>query len=193
MKVNLTIGIPVWVDRICEWPVMWYRRRKYGYDFRRIYLGEGEWTILEPADYYRLNDFSWYLMGKNDKFYVVRTAKVGNGRYKTVSMHREIMNAPRGRMVDHKNCDSQDNRRENLRFATPAENVRNRSKTRSKTSSRYIGVCRDKKRNRWAAHLKHNNKDIWLGRFDNEIEAAKAYDEAAKEYHGEFAHLNFPD
>jgi hypothetical protein len=191
--VTVQIKVPNWLDRLLAWPVMVWRKWKYGYTYRRIYLGEGEWTIVESPDYYLLRDYNWYLYGKNRKFYVVRTTKVGNERTKTVAMHREIMNAPKGKLVDHRNSAPQDNRRENLRFATPAENVRNRRKTSSKTSSKYIGVYRDKPRKRWVAHLKHKNKMIWLGRFDEETDAAKAYDAAAKKYFGEFARPNFPE
>ncbi len=190
---SITVKVVNWLDRILVWPVMVYRRWKYGYTYRRIYLGEGEWTNVESPDYYRIRDFRWHLEGKNGKFYVVRTTKVGNRWTKKAAMHREIMNAPQGVLVDHRNGDSLDNRRGNLRFATPAENVRNRSKTRSKTSSKYIGVYRDKERNKWASHLKHKGKMIWLGRYDREIDAAKAYDKAAKKYFGEFARLNVPD
>ena len=100
------------------------------------------------------------------------------------------MNAPKGKLVDHRNSDPKDNRRENLRLATFAENVRNRSKWQRKTTSRYLGVYREKggRRKKWAAQIRHKK----LGRFDNEIEAAKAYDREARKLYGDFAHLNFP-
>ena len=57
MKAKLTIGIPVWLDKICVWPVLLYRLWKYGYTYRRIYLGEGLFTLVDSADYYWLNNF----------------------------------------------------------------------------------------------------------------------------------------
>lgn len=190
MKANLTIGIPVWLDRVCTWPLMFYRRRKYGYDFRRIYLGDDEWTLVEPADYYRLGHLKWHLKGSNrKKFYAVRDVKTGPGRTKMLSLHREIMNEPKG-VVDHKNGKSLDNRRANLRAATSAQNAQNRPKKQN-TSSQFIGVCFHKRMRKWTVNISFKGRKRWLGTFDSEIDAAKAYDRAALKYYGEFAKVNF--
>ncbi|MFH1370644.1 MAG: AP2 domain-containing protein [Planctomycetota bacterium] len=191
MSANLNIKIPDWLDKICASPLMWYRRRKYGYDFRRIYLGDGEWTILDKEDYYRLNHYKWFLTGRLHKFYAARTIKDG-GRTIITRMHRDIMNPPPKLLVDHRNCDGLDNRRENLRLATKSQNAYN-SRKRNNTSSRYIGVHLRKNNGRWEAQIRHHEKRMWLGSFKNEIDAARAYDEAAKKYHGKFARLNFPE
>jgi len=191
MKVNLTIGIPCWLDRICAWPVVVYRQWKYGYTYRRIYLGEGAWTILDQQDYCRLGYFKWTVIGNDGKFYAIRNVKVGQIKTATIRLHREIMNAPDSLLVDHKNGDGLDNRRDNLRLATRSQNQCNKPKIKTKATSQYVGVNFEKSRGQWAARIKHNNKQIWLGRFDSEIDAAKVYDEAAKKYHGEFARLNF--
>ena len=190
--VNLTFKIPVWLDKICTWPVMWYRKHKYGYDFRRIYLGDGEWTIVDKEDYYRFGNFKWTLNVQETRFYAVRNARNGNEKVKTVRLHREIMQAPEGVLVDHKNRRTLDNRRANLRFATQSQNMQNRRK-RKNTTSQYVGVCLDKQRGQWEVRIIRRGKRIWIGRFHNEIEAAKAHDAAAKKYHGEFARLNFPE
>jgi hypothetical protein len=175
-------------------PVLLYRFLRYGYTFRRIYLGEGKYTILDSADYYWLRDYSWYLTGKNGKFYVARVEEVANTRIKIKSMQRDIINARKGELVDHRNNNPMDNRSANLRLATREQNVWHRSKMRSYSTSKYIGVCRVKARNRWLATLLFRGKQIWIGRFENEIDAAKAYDKAAKKYFGEFAPTpNFPD
>jgi hypothetical protein len=171
---------------------MEYRRWKYGEAFRRIYLGEGEWTILDHEDYYRLGNFKWHIKGNGKKFYVVRSAKNGSGRTKLLSLHREITNAPKGLVVDHRNRNTLDNRRANLRLATASQNMHNVQKKKN-ASSRFFGVYFIKNSGRWGAQIRFNGKDIWLGTFVNEIDAAMAYDAAAKKYYGEFARLNFPE
>ena len=189
---SIQIKIPNWLDLICTLPVMLYRKFKYGYDFRRIYLGDGEWTILDQQDYYRYREFKWFIRGNGSKLYVLRSFKIGPKKTKMISMHREIMNAPKGIVVDHKNGDSLDNRRTNLRLATQLQNCYN-IKKRENTLSEFIGVYLEKGRKKWRARIRHNRKLIQLGQFDSEIDAARAYDEAAKKYHGEFARLNFSE
>jgi hypothetical protein len=163
----------------------------YGYSFRRIYLGEGEWTIVDPADYYQFGNFKWYIGGHGTKFYAVRSVKIGPEQIKTVRLHREIISASEGLLVDHINGNSLDNRRANLRLATHAQNMHNRRK-RKNTTSRFIGVYFDKERGKWVAQIKYQGERILLGRFDSEIDGARAYDEAAKKCRGEYARLNFP-
>jgi len=192
MNASYTIKVPEWLDRIFTWPVMWYRRRKYGYSFRRIYLGEGEWTILDEKDYYRLCDFKWVISGNGRKFYAARHVKKGPGRTKVEYLHRVIMQPARGFVVDHRDRNPFDNRRDNLRLATYSQNSCNRPK-RTNVSSRFLGVTLDRRCGRWEAQIYYRRKRIRLGRFDNESDAARAYDEAAKKYHEEFAQLNFPD
>ncbi|MCP4571462.1 MAG: endonuclease [bacterium] len=109
------------------------------------------------------------------------------------SMHRLVMRAQPGTIVDHINGDRFDNRRVNLRFCTNAENLRNMAIRGG--SSRYKGVhlCpthRGKKK--WRAQINRRGRRTFLGYFRTEAEAARCYDFAAVECFGEFARLNFP-
>jgi hypothetical protein len=171
---------------------MGYRKHKYGYEFRRIYLGEGEWAIVEPEDYYRFGNLKWGINGSGDRYYAVRNVKTGTGKTKRVYMHREIMNPPPGLLVDHKNNNPLDNRRENLRLATRSQNMQNKRKKKNATS-KYFGVHLIKAEGKWSARVKNEGKLILVGRFDNEIDAARAYDAAVRKHHIEFARLNFPE
>jgi hypothetical protein len=209
IMVTLSFKIPNSLDRIFTAPVLLWRLFKYGYTFRKIHLGEGLYTIVEPQDYYWLNNYNWYLASNGKQYYAFRNAIVSPGKIKMLSMHRQIMqpeldaalrtqNTQRNNLrskllIDHINGDSLDNRRANLRIATPSQNAYNRPKIKSKTSSKYIGVYFEKATKRWTVKIRIGpGKRIWLGRFDNEITAARAYDKAAKKYHKEFARLNFP-
>jgi hypothetical protein len=211
MKVRLTIRFPDCLDKICTWPVLTYRRFKFGYPFRRIRLtdlpapassrqgscvaqakSEGKFTIVDPADFYQLNVFDWLASGRDDNLYAARVIRTQSGRLNTILMHRQILPAPPGLLVDHRNTDSLDNRRSNLRLATPSQNSCNSRRDKSNTYSRYRGVSFSKRKGKWFATIRVNGRKIWLGYFDDELSAARAYDRAARMYHKEFACLNFP-
>ena len=190
---TIQVKVPNWLDLFFAWPVMLYRRWKYGCVFRKIFLGEGLYTIVDLSDYYLLNNFRWSAKRDRRNIYAVRFLNEPLKQATIVSLHRIILNSPPNLLVDHKNGHTLDNRRENLRLATRSQNVHNKCKTQSKTSSKFIGVSLEKRRGRWDVRIRHEGKQIWIGTFDNEIDAARAYDEAAKKYHGEFARLNFPE
>ncbi len=155
-------------------------------DVRYIALTKGKFAIVDAADYEWLSQYKWHLVAPG-KLYAGRKE---NG--KTIYMHREIMQPPPGMMIDHINGNGLDDRRANMRACTNQQNMRNLRK-RCSGSSIYKGVYYDKRRRTWYARICHNSKSIHLGTFPTEIEAARAYDRAARELFGEFARLNFPE
>jgi hypothetical protein len=194
MSATYTITIPEWIDRIFTRPLMIYRKLKYGYIFRRIFLGDGIYTIVDEDVFYRLSHYKWHLKGcKANKFYAIADVKIGPGRTRVVSLHREIMNNPKGFIVDHLNNNSLDNRKDNLRPATRSQNRQNAPKRKKNASSQFLGVSFHKEEKKYRARISIKGKRIHLGKFDNEIDAAKAYDAAARKYYGEHARVNFPE
>lgn len=103
--------------------------------------------------------------------------------------HRIIMSAPNDMYVDHINHDGTDNRKKNLRLCTNAENQWNTQRQTNNISG-YKGVGWYNPRKKWRVLIQINGKKKYIGIYDDKIEAAKAYNEAAIKYHGEFACLN---
>ena len=108
-------------------------------------------------------------------------------------MHREVANTPDGMMCDHINGRTLDNRKANLRSATRLQNSWNLSKSSRVGYSKYKGITFYKSKQKWGAQICVDGRRIFLGKFEDETEAAKAYDKAAKKYFGEYAKLNFPE
>lgn len=154
---------------------------------KKIELSRGMYALVDDADFEELDKLNWYASEKCRNIYAARREK--EGARKTIYMHRQILNAKNGWFVDHINGNALDNRRENLRICTHAQNLMNQ-KPQTGKSSRYKGVSWNKKRNKWEAYLMSNDKKINLGRFDIESDAARAYDKEASVVFGEFANTN---
>jgi hypothetical protein len=163
---------------------------------RLLPLSQNKFAIVDADDYDRLNQYKWCLSKTPHTNYAMRRtkgkrAKGRRAKRKTIMMHRVITNTPPHLVVDHINHNGLDNRKQNLRLCTRAENSRNRRPFRL-NGSRYKGVSWDKQRKLFLAAIRCKGKYYNLGRFKSEIAAAKAYDKKAKELFGEFAFLNFP-
>ena len=134
MSAQLTKTIPVWLDFLFTCPLLAYRLLRFGYAFRKIPLGEGVFTIVDADVYYQLCRFRWSAVGYDQNIYAARILrKTEYGRIKTIYLHRQIMNPPKGLLVDHKNGNALDNRRTNLRLATHSQNSINRRTNKSKS------------------------------------------------------------
>lgn len=152
---------------------------------KEITLTQGAVAIVDDDDYDRLMQYSWCL---NAQGYAVRGYQQ-NGVKHQVRMHRAVIgDVCAGFEVDHINGNRLDNRRSNLRIATRAQNAANRSTTSH--SSTYRGVRKAKGRKVWTARICVNQKYIHLGQYKTEIDAAKAYNDAAIKYFGDYARLN---
>ena len=140
---------------------------------------KGKFTIIDDEDFDLVNQYRWYYRGGY---------AIGHlGNQKQVILSRFLMGNPKGKMVDHINHDTLDNRRQNLRIATKFQNMQNQLKYRG--GSKYKGVSKMPKpyKNMWRAQIACK----YIGYFKEERHAAMAYDIWAKELFGEFAVLNF--
>jgi len=174
-------------------PLLWYRRARYGYAFRRIRMAQPQYAKVGPDDYERLRGYEWLSKKGKNSFYARRRVPTGKaGKETLVYMHQEVIKVPDGMVVDHINHDGMDNREANLRAATYSQNLCHRKKRSGANYSKYKGVSWKKVNRKWVARIGFEKKEIHLGYFHSEIDAAKAYDRAAIKYHGKFASLNFP-
>lgn len=159
-----------------------------GDEMKEILLSRGEKTIVDDADFAYLSQWKWSLFkwSKSNTYYAGRRCD-----RKIIYMHIQLMNYPQNITVDHNDGNGLNDQRSNLRLATQSQQKMNTTKN-SRNTSGFKGVCWDKTHNKWRVRIGVNGKKINVGRFDNPIDAARAYDEAAIKYFGEFAKLNLP-
>lgn len=146
-------------------------------------LTQGKIALVDDADLSLIAQYTWCAQQHHGNWYAM-TATTGV----KIKMHRLIMAAPPKLLVDHVDGDGLNNRRSNLRFSTLSQNQWNTR--RSSGLSRFKGVTKAKGCKSWIAAITVNGKRIHLGSFIDEADAARAYDEAALEYFGEFACTN---
>lgn len=171
---------------------------------KEIQLTQGKFALVDDEDFERLNQWKWFTHKDGDNFYAYRNSLTVNGKRTCIIMHREILGLAKGDtkiLVDHINLIGTDNRRENLRTCTNAENLQNKRRYKN-CKSQYKGVhVRDRMRfkkttDEWVidknirARIRLNGVLIHIGSFKTELEAAHAYNLKAIELFGVFANLN---
>jgi hypothetical protein len=192
-KIRVSFDIPNWLISPFVFFVLLYRRARFGCAFRKIPLTKGKFAIVDPDDYEHLSKYRWSARKMCNVFYALRKTVSKDGRRTEILMHRCIIKPPPGMLVDHINHNGLDNRKANLRAVTYAQNTWNKRKLNPNCGSKYKGVSWYRRNKRWSAKIHVNGTSKFLGLFENELDAAKAYDKAARKFYGQFALLNFPD
>ena len=159
---------------------------------KQIPLTQGYFALVDDEDFEELNKHKWHVLKTPYTYYAAkRFYNKETKKWKSLLMHRFILGLTdfkiKGDHIDHNGLNNQ---RYNLRSSTNAQNIRNQRPTKG-NSSKYKGVCWSKRDNRWRVQIQCDKRNIYIGIFKDEIEAAKAYDKKAKELFGEFAYLNF--
>ncbi|KAA8750168.1 HNH endonuclease [Paenibacillus sp. UASWS1643] len=153
---------------------------------REIELSNGKKALVDDEDYGWLSETKW---SDDSRGYAIR--RVRDGRNTTEKMHRLIVGANPGQIVDHINGVPWDNRRDNLRVVTDQQNSFNTQiSSTNKTGFKGVAVYKARKNPGYTAQITVNYRKIHLGCFDDPVEAAIAYNNAARMYFGEFAILN---
>lgn len=158
-----------------------------------IDLSRGLKSKVDDEDILLISKYKWHVVYKREggKPYAETSVHISGSKKlrkkKNYMMHKIILKT--NKHVDHKNGDTLDNRRENLRECNNSQNHMNISKNKGKYTSKFKGVVL-KPNGKYEANISAGGKHIYLGKFLTEKEAAEAYNEAAKQIHGDFALLN---
>lgn len=154
-----------------------------------IPLSRGLVALIDDEDLPLVEGVKWCAVPVRNTFYAQRRTR--NGERAWQQMHRVILCANPGQIVDHRDRNGLNNTRANLRLCTVAQNAFNRFQQASNKTG-YKGVSFDKLAGGYRAQIRTRSKSFNLGNYADLAEAARAYDAAARKYFGEFAYLNFP-
>jgi hypothetical protein len=155
---------------------------------KTIPLSQGKEALIDDADYAQVSAHKWFYHSTG---YAVRMSRA-DGKSVMRRMHRDILDAPKGFDVDHIDGNGLNNQRANLRVCTHQQNTSNQRKRRPRRTGTMRGAFWFPTKNKWRAAIGYKMKYVHIGYYNTEIEAAKAYDEAARRYFGEYAVTNYP-
>jgi len=158
---------------------------------KTIPLTRDKVALVDDEDYDYLNQYKWYANKVGHTYYAMREGSMSDSkRRRGILMHRIILDTPDGVMTDHINRNGLDNRKANLRLCTSSENAKHRRVlSNSKTGIKGVGLRKNRK-SRYVVLLYVNDKSLYIGCYKTIEAAAKAYDTAALQYHGDFALTN---
>lgn len=151
---------------------------------KTIILSQGKKAIVDNKDFNYLNQWKWYYGGRG---YAIRHSEMIKGKRDKIYMHRVIMNNPKDKEIDHIDGNRINNQKSNLRICKRMENLHNQ-KVPKNNKSGYKGVCYLKNYKKWISYICVNNKNIYLGRFNNKIDAIESRKKADKLYYGDFSY-----
>ncbi|MGN6564386.1 MAG: HNH endonuclease [Thermomicrobiales bacterium] len=151
-------------------------------------LSQGYTAVIDDEDAERVLAHKWHadVEDGGKRIYAVRNETIAKGKRRIVRLHRFLMGEPDGVEVDHRDGNTLNNRRSNLRLATRKENARNVRK-RATNRSGYKGVSWHARDRLWHARIMIDGRLISVGYFKNLDDAAAAYAAAAQRLHGEYA------
>lgn len=156
---------------------------------KEIKLTQGKVALVDDGDFEHISQFNWGAYRDRNTWYAKRD-DFSTGKKRTIRLHREVMkvNDTPGILIDHVDRNGLNCQKNNLRHCSKSQNNANR---RSAGTSKYLGVSWKKRQKKWESNIRINGTPKHLGCFNEEVDAAKAYDAAAKVHHKEFANLNF--
>jgi len=159
---------------------------------REIPLTQGQVALIDDEDYELVSRYKWCAVYSphSKTYYAASAVRDRDTAARTrLMMHAVIMGS---KSIDHADHNGLNNQRYNLRFATTSQNTANQ-RIRSDNTSGFKGVSLDRRNNRWQSYIRINGSRMGLGSYPDPVDAAIAYDYAARELFSEFAFLNFPD
>lgn len=154
-----------------------------------IPLQVGRFAVVDKDDEVRLRQFKWFAMKSRNVWYAYHS-RLRNGQRTVTAMHWFILGGKRlDYQVDHVNGNGLDNRKVNLRLASPLQNAQH-AQCRRDNQIRYKGVSLDKRYGTYRVRIRVNKKRLCFGSYKTAEEAARVYNRVAKQFHGQFAVLN---